>query len=108
MTPSTRTRAICDKAAPDEKTAARVRRPLSGFPRLLLLEAALDPVGALHAFGRIHDLRGVALDVDERELAVHELRLAVRGLHDRLVALADRHAHRAAGSLEGRAFQGLA
>src|SRR5882762_4080851 len=80
MTPST----------PTERSSFR---PVSA---LLGLEAALDPVGRLHAFGRIHLLGGVALHVHYGQLAARELGLAVGGFHDRLVAFADRHLHRAA------------
>src|SRR6185436_17491514 len=70
-----------------------------------LLEAALDPVGGLDALGRVHLLRRIALHVDQRELAVHQLGRAVRRLHDRLVSLADCHAHRAAGPFEGHVLE---
>src|SRR5205823_2416427 len=65
-----------------------------------LLEAALDPVGRLHAVRRVHLLRGIALDVDQGELSVRQPGRAVGGLHDGLVPLADRHAHRAARTFE--------
>src|SRR5688500_18413006 len=69
------------------------------------LEAALDPVGRLHAFGGIHLLGGITLDVDDGKLAALKLGLAVRRLHDGLMALADRHAHGAARPFESRALQ---
>src|SRR5687768_3938007 len=78
------------------------------MPDVLLragLEAALDPVRRLHALGRIDLLGRIALDVDDGELAALELRLAVGRLHDGLVPLADRHAHGAAWTFEGRALQ---
>src|SRR5258706_10187154 len=71
----------------------------------LLLETVLDPVGRLHALRRVHLLRRIALHVDQRDLAVDQLGLAVRGLHDRLVALAERHLHRAAGTFEGHVLE---
>src|SRR5437016_1912278 len=73
----------------------------SWFSYFLLLETVLDPVRRLHVLGRVHLLRGVALDVDQRQLAVDELGRPVSGLHHRLVALAVRHLHRAAGAFEG-------
>src|SRR2546421_7887276 len=72
---------------------------------LLLLEAVLDPVRRFDALGRVDPLGRITLDVDERELAVDELGRAVHRLHHRLVALADRHLHRAAGPLEGRVLE---
>src|SRR5262245_27637814 len=102
MMPSTRTGPIWAI-----KKRPREWRPLVSGSRLLL-EAALDPVGALHALGRIDRLRRVALDVDQRQLAVHQLVLAVGRLHDRLVSLADRHAHGAAGTFEAHVLQRLA
>src|SRR6185295_2522850 len=67
---------------------------------LLRLEAALDPVRGLDALRGIDLLGRVALDVDQGDLAADQLGLAVGGLHDRLVPLAERHLHRAAGPFE--------
>src|SRR4051794_41032651 len=77
----------------------------SWFSYRLLLEAALDPVRRLDALGWIDLLGRVALDVDQGQLAVDQLGGAVGGLHHGLVALADRHLHRAAGAFEGGALQ---
>src|SRR5687768_7755320 len=79
--------------------------PVPLFVRLFRFEAALDPVRGLDAVGRIDLLGRIALDVDDGELAALDLGLAVHGFHDRLVALADRHADCAARAFEGRALQ---
>src|SRR5215467_6994190 len=100
MTPSTRTGPICDM----KKTAARIERPFR-FGFRLLLEAVLDPVAALHALGRVDRFGRIALHVDHGELAADVPGHAVRGLHDRLVAVADRHPHLAAGAFEGEALE---
>src|SRR5437899_3296316 len=44
--------------------------------------------------------RGITLHIDDGELAARQPGLAVGGFHDRLVAFADRHLHRAAGAFE--------
>src|SRR5438067_3233587 len=76
-------------------STATERSSFRPVPALLGFEAALDPVGRFHAFRRVHLIGGIALDVDHCELSARELGLAVGRLHDRLVALADRHLHRA-------------
>src|SRR4051812_26342002 len=60
---------------------------------LRALHAVLDPVGTLHAVGRVHAFRRVVDDVGDRRRAgrLVELIGAVRGLLDALVALAERH-----------------
>src|SRR4051812_10235946 len=72
---------------------------------LLRLEAALDPLRGLHAFRRVHLLGRIALHVHHGNLAALHLGLAVGRFHDRLVAVADRHAYLAAGTLERQALQ---
>src|SRR5712692_8717870 len=103
MMPSTTTGPIWSTGAPGKK---------NGFPRAavhvpvaLLLEAALDPVGAGHAVGRIHRFSRIALHVGDRELAADELGDAVGGLRDGLVTLADRHAHDTARAFETHALE---
>src|SRR5712692_2369173 len=103
MIPSTTTGPIWSTGAPGKK---------NGFPRAavhvpvaLLLEAALDPVGAGHAVGRIHRLGRIALHVGDGELAADELGDPVGGLRDRLVTLTDRHAHAAARTFAGHALE---
>src|ERR1043166_4263406 len=102
MTPSTAT----ERSSFSRKSGTvpiYAKQGLSIF--LLGLEAALDPVGRLHALRRVHLVRGIALHVDDGELALDELRLPVGGFHDRLVALAVRHLHRSAGAFEAQVLE---
>src|SRR5574339_915246 len=106
MMPSMRTARTCSTLTPDKTTAAP-RAAVGQLSRLrLLLEAAGDPVGRLHAVRRVDHRRRVALDVGHRHLALDLLAHAVDGLGDRLVAGADRHLDLARRALEGEALEG--
>src|SRR6266498_4744575 len=96
---------------PSTSTATSVLtacRPLApGDPRSLCcgLQRGLDPVGALHAFGRVHLVGRVLLHLHEGELPADGLRHAVDGPLDWLVALPERHLDRAARGLEGEPLE---
>ena len=73
--------------------------------RSYFFEAGLDPGFALDAVRRIHLVGRVARDVDDRELAARGLGGADRRIHHRLMALAERHLHGAARTLEGQVLE---
>src|SRR6266566_4596828 len=85
-----------------EAAAARRSCPLSV---LLRLEARLDPGFAFDAIGRVHLIRGIALDIDDLQLTAFDLGRADGSVHDRLMPLAERHLDRSAGTFENQVLQ---